>query len=1587
MATIEPVRGSAEEGEITHRTQSRVALGAVLKTSQGGLSQLRLDGGARLLLDGDTEIEVIGADLVAVRAGRLFVDVQPDDRLEATLGDATLRLGDSAVSIVATGGGAEVYVVRGQVPFSRGDDRGIARAGQRLILAGGREPETVAATLWDDWTGGLARPGPTDAELPLGMGVLEARVPDEVGMARWPLVVRRLDVRLKVIGALAITEVEQVFFNPASETVEGLYRARVPEQAVLQRFAVDRNGRMVDGYVREKAQAQAAYEAQVYRGSTDDPALLEWDSPGAYRARIYPIAAGETRRILVRYAEWLVPSVAGAPRQYRYPMGGGARAPHVQEFAFEADLSEAETSSLRAGMGAEIDGDRVLLRRSDFRPRADLWIELMPQEASERVLAYRAEHLPPPRAPGSRAVPNEADERDYWFLPFVLPESVLGDDPPSGIDLVIVADVSAATDRSHLELGRSVVESIVSHLDADDRLAIVASDLGIRSVDGAETAALETASADRVTALLDGLARIRPGGATDLGATLAEAAALIPEDRPGAVIYVGDGAPTVGELGADGLLEHMRRLPRPTRLYAIGIGRDANLELLEALSRGGGLARRVEERAEAADAALDVLGHVARPLAQRVTVELGNGIEHVFPRDASDVVIGEVLSVVGRVRSAPPSRIKVKGTILGRAFEQEFEVSTIATEQPTDLRLRWAGLRLEQLLLEGASREEVADLGTRYGLITPFTSFYVPSARELSQMGHAARSLDHQPMLGRRFEPPSAVGEAVARLALAPWLGAAALTGCDAVEKLAGQAGPGGSSEPSPTSTPLSEPEAQQANEEMEAAAEDGDNDGRRAQEAERSRGEEGRMRNAPAADQADPSSAGLAAGATAGEFAGDDGVVAEGFAQHVPRPSPAEPSDMAPPSAMRRARSAGSPDQPATEASTADAEEMAANSGNLGQLQGQPGSGLELRGTGRGGGGVGDGTIGLGDLGTIGHGAGGGTGSGYGRGSAAGPALPRVGQGRPEVSGALSAEVIRRVIRRHINEVRYCYERELSGKPDLQGRVTVNIAIGPTGAVQRAGVKTSTLANATVETCVTTAVQRWSFPSPDGGGMVMVAYPFDFTSGGSTQVVTTTRLTFVTPSHRPYRCSDAADLLLDDRRALWRERLAAVNGVSGWVDVYQGAIRQCEASRWRDRRALLDLMLARAGDIATMVRLYQFLSESSGRAYLRAAILRRVRTAADLRLVRDAFGTGDAVTWELVEQVLGRAQGPAARIRALKRLVQQFPQSFDLRLRLLEELEAANRGAEAMRLADNLRTDPLADAGVRTAIGEMFLRLGREADARRVFSEIVEFAPYDELARRRLGDLYRAHGWFEEAYRQYQTLLEIRPDDQTAILLLAQAAAGAGRIDEALRLEQRLAETSEPGQAEGIARTAILWSSVRFAKLRLAARANNDDERLAALLSRMRRSGVLAEAGAVRVSLTWSHPDAGLSLWTAYPGLGLTRPVDIAPEYGIEVLDVKDAEEGTYQVEVRRAPLGQRRDHLTAVDAELVIVWNEGQADEKAEVVPLRFEGDHQAFAYALRDRRVAEAPLSAEARAEAARANPSPAAIDIAASRGGAR
>jgi outer membrane biosynthesis protein TonB len=176
------------------------------------------------------------------------------------------------------------------------------------------------------------------------------------------------------------------------------------------------------------------------------------------------------------------------------------------------------------------------------------------------------------------------------------------------------------------------------------------------------------------------------------------------------------------------------------------------------------------------------------------------------------------------------------------------------------------------------------------------------------------------------------------------------------------------------------------------------------------------------------------------------------------------------------------------------DANMQGGLGGVIGAKGVQAGSGgLGASGGGLGGGGTADG---VGGLGTKGSGRGS---SGYGKGGGS------VGQkrsggsiksgGTPIILGALDKSLIDAVIRQNMNQIRYCYQRELTKNPGLKGKIIVKFTIAADGSVSKAGIKTSSMGNAAVESCIAGRFKRFKFPQPKGGGVVIVSYPFIFSS------------------------------------------------------------------------------------------------------------------------------------------------------------------------------------------------------------------------------------------------------------------------------------------------------------------------------------------------------------------------------------------------------------------------------------------------------------------------------------------------------------
>ncbi|MBS1118571.1 MAG: hypothetical protein H6Q90_799 [Deltaproteobacteria bacterium] len=122
---------------------------------------------------------------------------------------------------------------------------------------------------------------------------------------------------------------------------------------------------------------------------------------------------------------------------------------------------------------------------------------------------------------------------------------------------------------------------------------------------------------------------------------------------------------------------------------------------------------------------------------------------------------------------------------------------------------------------------------------------------------------------------------------------------------------------------------------------------------------------------------------------------------------------------------------------------------------------------------------------------------SGFGGGGSAAAVIrshtavaPMVSIAMPSVaSGSLDKTHIKRYLKRHVEKITYCYERELLARPQLHGVMQTQFTIGPSGRVLAA---TATGVDEKVAACVAGVIRSIDFP-PVSDSTVVVNYPFTF--------------------------------------------------------------------------------------------------------------------------------------------------------------------------------------------------------------------------------------------------------------------------------------------------------------------------------------------------------------------------------------------------------------------------------------------------------------------------------------------------------------
>ncbi len=98
---------------------------------------------------------------------------------------------------------------------------------------------------------------------------------------------------------------------------------------------------------------------------------------------------------------------------------------------------------------------------------------------------------------------------------------------------------------------------------------------------------------------------------------------------------------------------------------------------------------------------------------------------------------------------------------------------------------------------------------------------------------------------------------------------------------------------------------------------------------------------------------------------------------------------------------------------------------------------------------------------------------------------------------GHLTREQIARVVKQHLQEIQYCYEKNLLRNNKLKGKLIMEWTIVSTGKVTLVKTRFNSMHSSKVARCVSKSIKKMRFPSPRGGGLVEVEYPFLFEQVG----------------------------------------------------------------------------------------------------------------------------------------------------------------------------------------------------------------------------------------------------------------------------------------------------------------------------------------------------------------------------------------------------------------------------------------------------------------------------------------------------------
>ncbi len=574
------------------------------------------------------------------------------------------------------------------------------------------------------------------------------------------LVSQNAEVEIK--GAVAKTHLKQVFQNTTNRRIEGTYVFPLPSGASVSGFAMTVNGKRMEAEFLEGDQARKIYQDIVSK--LRDPAILEFADRNLIRAKVFPI---EPRAMQTMELEYSQPLTADAG-SYRYalplrlPVGGTAERAAVDIKITSSDGIKAvyspthEIEVRRDGDTARISGEfgnrlQSSVQGESRRPQP---VPSNAGEARDFVLYYTTSK----NRVGVNLVTHKEAGEDGYFMLMLAPDPQIAPQEIAAKDVVFVFDTSGSMAGEKIEQARRALQNLLGNLNPDDRFNIVTFSSDVRRFrDG-----LVSASKGNVEAARDWSGKIKAVGGTNINEALLESLKMFgKESRPQQMVFMTDGQPTVGETDVARIIKNIQDAKTAVdkngpaaRLFVFGVGYDVNTQLLDVLAeenRGASDYVLPNEDIETKVGAL--YNKIAYPVLANPRLDWRDAkVYDVYPKVLPDLFKGTQTIVFGRYEKRGQGAPELIGNVGSKS--ERIRGSGDFTEDKNDTLPRlWATRKIGYLMDEARRsgrtidpevKEEIVQLGKKYGIVTPFTAGLI-TEDERRIPGRLNRSLSNAP--------------------------------------------------------------------------------------------------------------------------------------------------------------------------------------------------------------------------------------------------------------------------------------------------------------------------------------------------------------------------------------------------------------------------------------------------------------------------------------------------------------------------------------------------------------------------------------------------------------------------------------------------------------------------------------------------------------------------------------------------------------------------------------------------------------------------------------------------------------------------